>query len=70
VPCFQLHSASEDQTVKVWGAASGQEVLTLKGHSAAVEGVAFSPDGKRLGSASRDRTVKLWDATTGQEILA
>ena len=58
-------------TVKVWDAATGQETLTLKGHtSTGPLSVAFSPDGKRLASASdRTETVKVWDAATGQEIL-
>ena len=51
----RLASASDDRTVKLWDAATGQELLTLKGHTASVNSVAFSPDGKRLASASMDR---------------
>jgi len=59
------------RTVKVWDAATGQETLTLKGHSFAVPvlSVSFSPDGKRIVSGSEDKTVKVWDAQTGQEML-
>jgi tetratricopeptide (TPR) repeat protein len=53
----------------VWDARTGQETLTLKGHTSLVSGVAFSPDGGRLASASYDQTVKVWDARTGQETL-
>ena len=53
----------------MWDAETGQETLTLKGHTGDVRSVAFSPDGKRLASASGDGTVKVWDAATGQEIL-
>jgi WD40 repeat protein len=55
--------------VRVWDAQTGQELLTLKGHTADVTSVVFSPDGKRLASAARDDTVKVWDVQTGQELL-
>jgi eukaryotic-like serine/threonine-protein kinase len=60
---------SEDNTLKVWDATSGQERITLKGHTAPIWKVAFSPDGKRIVSGSWDNTLKVWDVTTGQETL-
>jgi hypothetical protein len=52
----------------LWDAASGQELRTLKGHTAPTWGMAFSPDGMRLASGSWDQTVRLWDAASGQEL--
>ena len=40
---------------------------TLKGHTGAIAGLAFSPDSKTLASASYDGTLKSWDMTTGKE---
>ncbi len=64
----RIAAAGFDRTVKVWDAASGQEVLILKGHTDRVETLAFSPDGSRIASAGWDQTVKVWDAVTGREI--
>jgi WD40 repeat protein len=42
--------------------------LTLTGHTAEVNDVVFSPDGKRLASSSEDG-VRVWDPITGQQLL-
>ena len=57
----RIASGSDDQTVKVWDAATGDLEKTLAGHSRSVRAVAFSPDGKRIASGSNDKTIKLWD---------
>jgi WD40 repeat protein len=62
-----IASASGDQTIKVWDAAAGQLLRTLKGHASEVLGLAFSPDGSRLASVSPDGTVKVWALMTSQE---
>ena len=48
---------------------SQEELFTLKGHTAGVTSVAFSPDGKRIISGSNDATVKVWDNVSGQGAL-
>jgi WD40 repeat protein len=65
-----IASAGWDHTVKLWNAATGQEVRTLPGHALGVNAVAYSPDGRELASAGHDRTVRLWDIASGQEILS
>ena len=64
-----LASGSNDNTVKLWEAASGRELRTLAGHTGAVRSIAFSPDGHILASGSDDKTIKLWDVVSGRELL-
>ncbi|MDZ8090319.1 MAG: AAA-like domain-containing protein, partial [Nostoc sp. DedQUE12b] len=45
-----------------------REQNRLERHSAGVNSVVFSPDGKTLASASADKTIKLWNRDTGKEI--
>jgi len=53
-------TASDDNTVKMWDAATGQEILTLLGRTGGVHGVAFSPDGTRLATAGGDGLVRVY----------
>jgi WD40 repeat protein len=45
-----------------------REKLSLIGHSGAVHGIAFSPDGTRIASTGQDRALKVWDARSGRNI--
>ena len=60
-------SASWDHTLKVWDAATCQELATLAGHTERVNSCAISPDSSFIVSASADNTLKVWDAATGEE---
>jgi WD40 repeat protein len=63
-----LASASSDDTLKLWEAASGLELCCLIGHTGSVHSVAFSRDGNMLASASWDHTIKLWDTASAREL--
>ncbi len=82
-PDFGGFRLTPDGTKIVWGSysdtlyvsdvATGELLQTLKGHTARINDVVFSPDGSRIASASDDHLVKIWDLTTvdnGFEVLA
>src|SRR5205807_2496193 len=59
----RLATGSLEKVVRVWDLQADQEALTLRGHTDAVMGVAFSPDGEQIVSCSLDGTVRVWDGT-------
>jgi WD40 repeat protein len=60
-------AGNDNNLVKLWDVASGDEKHILKGHTGGVQALAFTPDGKYLASGSWDFTVKIWDVSTGKE---
>src|SRR5262249_28217055 len=62
-------SGGHDQHIRLWDLPAPRLVQTLHrpsralvrpGHSGAVVGLGFAPDGKRYASCSQDRTIRLW----------
>ncbi|EDN98235.1 hypothetical protein SS1G_13092 [Sclerotinia sclerotiorum 1980 UF-70] len=64
----KVASGSEDKTIRLWDAMTGESLQTLEGHSSLVYSVAFSPDGTKVASGSEDKTIRLWDAMTGESL--
>jgi len=59
---------SSDNTIKVWDLETGQELFTLDGHTAMINAVAVTPDGKKVISASSDASLKIWDLQTREQL--
>ena len=62
-----LAAAGEDGKIRVWDAATGQEVLTFSAGAPSWR-VVWSPDGKRLASG-QGHTVKVWDLAAERAIF-
>lgn len=62
-------SASSDQQIELWDAATGQWRARLDCATSQVESVAFSPDGYTLACAFADGSAELWDVATGKQYL-
>ena len=66
----ELAIGSPDGTVWVWeiGSRVHQRVRLSTADPSAIDGLAFSRDGRTLAEISDDATVRVWNATTGRRI--
>jgi WD40 repeat protein len=58
---------SDDDLLTLVDLATGKE-RALRGHTAGINALAYSPDGRLLGTGSDDMTVRVWDVDTGSEV--
>ncbi len=54
-------AAREPNRIRLWDAATGEEIRHFQGHDTNVNALAFSPDGSRLASGLRDSTILIWE---------
>ena len=54
-----------DFSVWIWDTATGAQRCSLKGHTAAIQGIAFRHDRGEVLTAAKDQTVRVWDAASG-----
>jgi WD40 repeat protein len=60
--------AYEDHTIRVWDVQAKRAVHNLRGHTAYIRRVLFTPDSKRLLSGGGDSTVRIWDVADGRSL--
>jgi WD40 repeat protein len=59
-----LITGGERQTVKIWSAQTGENVMSLQGHTGDVFSIGVSHDGRWLATAGEDTTVRVWDTSS------
>jgi len=63
-----LASPSNDKTIRLWDAETGDCLRTLTGHKRVVISVAFDRNGNTLASGSDDNTIRLWEPASGKQL--
>jgi len=64
----RIATASDDGSVHLWDAHSGEPLHSLRGHNNWVRSCAFSPKGDLIASAGHDGKVCVWDARSGNAL--
>ena len=64
----RVASGDDNGSVRVWDAASGEQVVEMVGHTGPVASVEFSSSGSRVASRGHDGSVRVWDAVSGKQV--
>src|SRR5919108_38594 len=63
-----IASGSRDETVQIWNAFTGSDIMNYRDHSSPIYATTWSPNGAYIASGGEDRTIYVWEATTGKSV--
>jgi WD40 repeat protein len=61
----KVFSSSKDKTIRVWDLDTGDNRSIIHGHTAPINEIKLSSDGRWIVSASDDASLRIWDSQTG-----
>jgi WD40 repeat protein len=64
LPDGRIVSGSDDKTLRIWNASTGDCEKILSGHKGSVWALSILPEG-RIVSGSEDKTLRIWNASSG-----
>lgn len=66
----RVATGADDNTVRIWDAASGQCLLEIAAQDFAPTSVAFSPDDTLLATTGHDGSANVWRTADGERVLS
>ena len=64
----RIVTTSPDKTIRLWDAATGNELANLRGHIDLANMARFSRSGDRIITAGQDKTARIWDAASPSDV--
>ncbi|XP_063970323.1 coronin-7-like [Lytechinus pictus] len=65
-----LLSASYDMLLKIWDLTTGEDVISLEGHTDQIFSAAWSPDGKRIATVCKDGFIRVYEPRSSKTPVA
>lgn len=63
-PDGRIGALAVGSAIRLWDVASGEEIVTLEGHTSDVRSLAFTSDGRQLLSGGNDGALRIWSLQT------